>query len=205
MVELSELSYYRYCRITVCYLIGRRSGHRNMVELSPCVELGNFRLQGLQPQYRFEDLPRMVKTEASGTSEVFGVNSGPQSYACHIPRNPPTFSGEIAQDPQKWIKILKGLANVVFYLEGTAAQWFYNNEDIINSWTQFKTDLCEVFGQKEKLTRQAEMTLKTRAQKPGETTESYIQEILSLCSRINPKMEEEEKVGHLIIFHTVFF
>ncbi|UYV81765.1 K02A2.6-like [Cordylochernes scorpioides] len=40
MVELSELSYYRYCRITVCYLIGRRSGHRNMVELSPSVELG---------------------------------------------------------------------------------------------------------------------------------------------------------------------
>ncbi|UYV60164.1 hypothetical protein LAZ67_1000171 [Cordylochernes scorpioides] len=40
MVELSELSYYRYCRITVCYLIGRRSGHRKMVELSPSVELG---------------------------------------------------------------------------------------------------------------------------------------------------------------------
>ncbi|UYV73363.1 K02A2.6-like [Cordylochernes scorpioides] len=40
MVELSELSYYRYCQITVCYLIGRRSGHRNMVELSPSVELG---------------------------------------------------------------------------------------------------------------------------------------------------------------------
>ncbi|UYV66043.1 hypothetical protein LAZ67_3006270 [Cordylochernes scorpioides] len=40
MVELSELSYYRYYRITVCYLIGRRSGHRNMVELSPSVELG---------------------------------------------------------------------------------------------------------------------------------------------------------------------
>ncbi|UYV74822.1 hypothetical protein LAZ67_12001143 [Cordylochernes scorpioides] len=40
MVELSELSYYRYCRITVCYLIGRRSGHRNMVELSPSVESG---------------------------------------------------------------------------------------------------------------------------------------------------------------------
>ncbi|UYV77926.1 K02A2.6-like [Cordylochernes scorpioides] len=33
MVELSELSYYQYCRITVCYLIGWRSGHQNMVEL----------------------------------------------------------------------------------------------------------------------------------------------------------------------------
>ncbi|UYV73426.1 EPM2AIP1 [Cordylochernes scorpioides] len=47
MVELSELSYYRYCRITVCYLIGRRSGHRIMVELSPSVELGNTTLQGV--------------------------------------------------------------------------------------------------------------------------------------------------------------
>ncbi|UYV79071.1 hypothetical protein LAZ67_17001000 [Cordylochernes scorpioides] len=56
----------------------------------------SFRLQGLQPQYGFEDLPsstRMVKTEASGTPEVFGTNAGPQSHACHIPRNPPTFSG----------------------------------------------------------------------------------------------------------------
>ncbi|UYV66647.1 hypothetical protein LAZ67_4002440 [Cordylochernes scorpioides] len=143
----------------------------------------SFRLQDLQPQYGFEDLPsstKMVTTEASGTSEVFGANSGQQSYAFHIPRNPPTFSGESAQDPQKWIKMFErvakynkwdetqSLANVVFYLEGTAAQWFDNNEDIINSWTQFKTDLCEVFGQKEELTRQAEMTLKARAQKPGD-------------------------------------
>ncbi|UYV73883.1 CCDC11 [Cordylochernes scorpioides] len=68
MVELSELSYYRYCRITVCYLIGRRSGHRNMVELSPSVELGmhssksslaasneplaTFRAMDLRHQYR---------------------------------------------------------------------------------------------------------------------------------------------------------
>ncbi|UYV63051.1 hypothetical protein LAZ67_2002979 [Cordylochernes scorpioides] len=152
----------------------------------------------------------MVTTEASGTSGVFGANSGQQSCACHISRNPPTFSGESAQDPQKWIKMFErvakynkwdetqSLANVVFYLEGTAAQWFDNNKDIINSWTQFKIDLCEVFGQKEELTRRAEMTLKTRAQKPGETTESYIQEILSLCSRVNPEMEEEKKVGHLM-------
>ncbi|UYV68065.1 hypothetical protein LAZ67_5002947, partial [Cordylochernes scorpioides] len=152
----------------------------------------------------------MVTTEDSGTSEVFGANSRQQSYACHIPRNPPIFSGESAQDPQKWIKMFErvakynkwddtqSLANVVFYLEETAAKWFDNNEDIINSWTQFKTDLCEVFGQKEELTRRAVMTLKTRAQKPGETTEFYIQEILSLCSRVNPEMEEEEKVGHLM-------
>ncbi|UYV63851.1 hypothetical protein LAZ67_2005827 [Cordylochernes scorpioides] len=94
----------------------------------------------------------------------FGANSGQPSYACHIPRNLPTFSGESAQDLQKWIKMFEmvakynkwdetqSLANVVFYLKGTAAQWFDNNEDIINSWTQFKTDLCEVFGQNEELT-----------------------------------------------------
>ncbi|UYV76726.1 hypothetical protein LAZ67_14001881 [Cordylochernes scorpioides] len=64
----------------------------------------SFRLQVLQPQYGFEDLPsstKMVTTEASGTYEVLGENSGQQSNACHIPRNPPTFSGESAQDPQK--------------------------------------------------------------------------------------------------------
>ncbi|UYV82820.1 hypothetical protein LAZ67_22000973 [Cordylochernes scorpioides] len=59
------------------------------------------RLQGLQLQYGLDDLPRstkMVKTEASGNPEVFGTNAGQQSAACHIPRNPPTFSGESGRD-----------------------------------------------------------------------------------------------------------
>ncbi|UYV80872.1 hypothetical protein LAZ67_19002055 [Cordylochernes scorpioides] len=71
---------------------------------------------------------------------------------------------KVSKNPQKWIKMFErvakynkwdeaqSLANVLFYLKGTAAQWFDDYEDIINSWTQFKTDLCEVFGQKEKLT-----------------------------------------------------
>ncbi|UYV78418.1 hypothetical protein LAZ67_16001289, partial [Cordylochernes scorpioides] len=137
----------------------------------------SFRLQGLQPQYGFEDLPssaKMVTTEASGTSEVFGANSGQQSFACHIPRNPPIFSGESAQDPQL----------------GTA-----DEASVLHVRSGFFRG--SVWAKKE-LTRRAEMTLKTRAQKPGETPESYIQEILSLCSRVNPEMEEEEKVGHLM-------
>ncbi|UYV82744.1 hypothetical protein LAZ67_22000708 [Cordylochernes scorpioides] len=125
------------------------------------------------PNVRLETLALVC---SSPKKSVFGANSRQQYYACHIPRNPPTFSGESAQDSQKWIKMFErvakynkwdeaqSLANVVFYLEGTAAQWFDNNEDIINSWTQFKTNLCEVFGQKEELTRPAEMTIKTRAQ-----------------------------------------
>ncbi|UYV80126.1 hypothetical protein LAZ67_18001775 [Cordylochernes scorpioides] len=50
MVELSELSYYRYCRITVCYLIGRRSGHQNMVELSRFINQVNRENYPCQPK-----------------------------------------------------------------------------------------------------------------------------------------------------------
>ncbi|UYV60341.1 ABCA5 [Cordylochernes scorpioides] len=70
MVELSELSYYRYCRITVCYLIGRRSGHRNMVELSPSVELT-----------RIRDLVKVFSKTGQPTVRAVNDCSGP-SLAC---------------------------------------------------------------------------------------------------------------------------
>ncbi|UYV81615.1 ZKSCAN1 [Cordylochernes scorpioides] len=66
MVELSEVSYYRYCRITVCYLIGRRSGHQNMVELLPSVELGHFEiwlcLDKEQLEKKIEDMRKLRET-----------------------------------------------------------------------------------------------------------------------------------------------
>ncbi|GBM72812.1 hypothetical protein AVEN_151149-1 [Araneus ventricosus] len=46
--------------------------------------------------------------------------------------------------------------------------------------------------------RQAERLLQTRAQLPGESSESYIQDVLSLCKRVNQSMPENEKIAHLM-------
>ncbi|GBM18953.1 hypothetical protein AVEN_1575-1 [Araneus ventricosus] len=40
--------------------------------------------------------------------------------------------------------------------------------------------------------------LLTRTQQIGETSESYIQDVLSLCRKANPSMSEDEKVAHLM-------
>ncbi|UYV82700.1 hypothetical protein LAZ67_22000606 [Cordylochernes scorpioides] len=46
--------------------------------------------------------------------------------------------------------------------------------------------------------RRAEEVLKSRAQKAEESSESYIQDILSLCHQVNLRMEEDEIVSHII-------
>ncbi|UYV81901.1 K02A2.6-like [Cordylochernes scorpioides] len=68
------------------------------------------------------------------------------------------------------------LANVIFYLTGTAKCWFENFEEILNSWEEFKI----------------------KVQTSGENVESYIQEVLLLCKLSNPRMSVGEKVSHLI-------
>ncbi|GFW36081.1 CCHC-type domain-containing protein [Trichonephila clavipes] len=73
------------------------------------------------------------------------------------------------------------LANVYFFLDGTARQWYVNNEDALDSWEAFKNGLSGLFGDRQKYTRRAEEQLKCRAQRSGESTQSYIQSVLGLC------------------------
>ncbi|GFX79295.1 retrotrans_gag domain-containing protein [Trichonephila clavipes] len=65
-----------------------------------------------------------------------------------------------------------------------------------DSWEAFKNGLSGLFGDRQKYTRRAEEQLKCRAQRSGESTQSYIQSVLGLCK--NPLMKEDEKVSHLM-------
>ncbi|GFV37794.1 CCHC-type domain-containing protein [Trichonephila clavipes] len=109
-------------------------------------------------------------------------------------RNPSTFRGVPGEDPLKWLKeydrvanFNKGddmmcLANVYFFLDGTARQWYVNNEDALDSWEAFKNGLSGY-------TRRAEEQLKCRAECSGESTQSYIQ------SRLHPLTDETDLVS----------
>ncbi|UYV69030.1 hypothetical protein LAZ67_6002114 [Cordylochernes scorpioides] len=100
----------------------------------------------------------------------------------HLPRNPSIFSGEDGEDLQKWLKGYARVAKynhwdetlcltkVYFYLSGTALKWFENNEESIQTWKEFTSQLENVFGKKENSKLQAEKKLKTRAQLKGEST-----------------------------------
>ncbi|GFX48950.1 CCHC-type domain-containing protein [Trichonephila clavipes] len=125
-------------------------------------------------------------------------------------RNPSTFRGAPGEDPLKWLKEydrvanfnkwddMMCLANVYFFLDGTTRQWYVNNEDALDSWEAFKNGLSGLFGDRQKYTRRAEEQLKCRAQRSGESTQSYIQGVLGLCQEVNPLMKEDEKVSHLM-------
>lgn len=125
-------------------------------------------------------------------------------------RNPSAFAGQPGEDPIKWLKAydrvakfnrwddMMCLANVSFYLTGTAGLWFENNEDKLDSWEKFQTELKKVFGDAQRHIRRAQETLKTRAQRPGEDTQAYIQDVLQLCHRVDANMSEDDKVSHLM-------
>ncbi|GFU45552.1 CCHC-type domain-containing protein [Trichonephila clavipes] len=125
-------------------------------------------------------------------------------------RSPSTFRGAPGEDPLKWLKEydrvanfnkwddMMCLANVYFFLDGTARQWYVNNEDALDSWEAFKNGLSGLFGDRQKYTRRAEEQLKCRAQRSGESIQSYIQGVLGLCQEVNPLMKEDEKVSHLM-------
>ncbi|UYV61536.1 hypothetical protein LAZ67_1005210 [Cordylochernes scorpioides] len=83
----------------------------------------------------------------------------------------------------RWDETMK-LANVVFYLKGTAGRWFDNNEESLNSWRIFEDAFRGVFGLQKDSARLVEEVLKSRAQKAEESSESYIQEILSLFHQV---------------------
>ncbi|UYV81570.1 hypothetical protein LAZ67_20001559 [Cordylochernes scorpioides] len=79
----------------------------------------------------------------------------------------------------RWDETMK-LANVVFYLNGTAGRWFDNNEESLNSWRSFEDALRGVFGLQEDSARRAKEILELRTQK------------------VNPRMEEGEIVALII-------
>ncbi|GFU01647.1 retrovirus-related Pol polyprotein from transposon 412 [Trichonephila clavipes] len=130
-------------------------------------------------------------------------------------RSPSTFRGAPGEDPLKWLKEydrvanfnkwddMMCLANVYFFLDGTARQWYVNNEDALDSWEAFKNGLSGLFGDRQRYTRRAEEQLKCRAQRSGESTQSYIQSVLGLCQEVNPLMREDEKVSHLMYRNVV--
>ncbi|GFT09938.1 CCHC-type domain-containing protein [Trichonephila clavipes] len=72
------------------------------------------------------------------------------------------------EDPLKWLKEydrvanfnkwddMMCLANVYFFLDGTARQWYVNNEDALDSWEAFKNGLSVHFGDRQKYTREGQ-------------------------------------------------
>ncbi|UYV74356.1 K02A2.6-like [Cordylochernes scorpioides] len=168
-----------------------------------------FNLDGkLRRSRRLQSLPPLL-VEMVNEEEKPHVQPAAFTYL-QQPRNPPNFSGKGSELAHLWLKDYSRvaayngwdesmcLANVVFFLEGAARCWFDNVEESITTWNTFEEEFTRTFGDKEDYARRIESSLKVRAQKPDESVELYIQDVLNLCRQLNPNMSEEDRVGHLM-------
>ncbi|GBO02054.1 hypothetical protein AVEN_139523-1 [Araneus ventricosus] len=140
-----------------------------------------------------------------GDTEAKVTPSTPLAYITYqIPREPCCFSGLSTVDAEKWkndyesqlqpFGRLSTFGECCVLSKWTARLWFDNNEDQFKNWSDFERLFEETFGRPEDLKSFAEGLLWTRAQRPGETYESYVQDVLSLCRRVDKSMTEEQKV-----------
>lgn len=133
-------------------------------------------------------------------------------------RDPNVFSGTSDEDVDDWTKHYERvsshnnwddtikLANVVFFLKGTALHWYDNHEEEIGSWDVFKSTFTEVFGKPACRRQQASDVLSRRFQAATESSTSYIEDVLRLCRRVDKDMSEDNKVRHLFkgLSHELF-
>ncbi|CAN7978002.1 unnamed protein product [Ixodes persulcatus] len=124
-------------------------------------------------------------------------------------RDPPIFSGSPDTDVHNWMKSYDRashhnrwddsfkLANVVFFLKDTALQWFDNHEDEISSWDALTAAFSEAFGKPERRKQQAKDKLARRFQATTESSTSYIEDVLRLCTRVDADITEEDRIRHL--------
>ncbi|KAH9379872.1 hypothetical protein HPB48_006112 [Haemaphysalis longicornis] len=103
-----------------------------------------------------------------------------------------TFSGRVGVWPhQRELRMFKGT------IEEDAEDWLkhYQRVSKYNSFVnEFRASFRDTAAPKKK----AEQTLAQKAQVPGETCTTCIEEVLKLCSLVNPSMPDEDKVGHVL-------
>lgn len=99
--------------------------------------------------------------------------------------------------PNRWDDTAK-LNNVLFYLSNVAHLWFKNHEKDFTTWSAFKAALIDVFGRPAVRQLRAEQRLRQRAQQPGESFTSYIEDVLDLSKRVNASMPESDRIKHIL-------
>ncbi|GFW36002.1 transposable element Tcb1 transposase [Trichonephila clavipes] len=89
------------------------------------------------------------------------------------------------------------LANVYFFLDGTARQWYVNNEDALDSWEAFKNGLSGLFGDRQKIYQKGRRTTKMPSPAFREYTVLHTKCIRTL-PRGKSSDERRRKVSHLM-------
>lgn len=144
------------------------------------------------------------------TPPAQGSSSATVPSGWHQPREPRKFEGKPEEDVDEWLThyervskynrwdAVARLENIVFSLDKTALTWFENHEEKLTTWDGCVEEIRKAFGDSEAKKKRAEQILLQRAQVPGETCTTYIEEILKLCRVVNARMPEDDRIGHIL-------
>lgn len=139
------------------------------------------------------------------------------------PRDPGTSSGTDNTDVEDWLQLYQRmsarnhwghtimLANLISYLAGTARIWFKTHEEEVTTRDICKQKLKDLFGKPVRRKRAAQKDLASRVQVSIESYHTYIQDVLALCGKADPRMSEADKVAYVIkgiaddAFHLLVF
>ncbi|GFY20423.1 CCHC-type domain-containing protein [Trichonephila clavipes] len=171
--------------------------------------LPSLRLRGLSPEFGLlkENSRKRTKIPTEQEAKPAVVTPSLQQW-----RRPSTFRGAPGEDPLKWLKEydrvanfnkwddMMCMANVYFFLDGTARQWYVNKEDALDSWESFKNGLSGLFGDRQKYTREKGRRT-TKMPSPAcrrEYTVLHTKCIRTFPRGKSPLMREDEKVSHLM-------
>lgn len=125
-------------------------------------------------------------------------------------RDPPFFAGLRGEDVEEWLEQYDRvssfncwddtfkLRNVDLYLSEVARTWFRNHRDGISDWTDFTRQLRQIFGTSSARAAGAKKKLDARIQHPDETYVAYIEDVVSLCRRVDQDMSEADKLRHIM-------
>ncbi|XP_049528705.1 uncharacterized protein LOC125947608 [Dermacentor silvarum] len=163
------------------------------------------RQQGLVPEFGL--LPE--KTTAIKAKSTTRMAAPASPILLQQPREPPTFRGSSAEDPETWLETYERTAtfnkwsdddklrHVYFSLEDGARTWFENRERALTTWDLFRAAFLDTFTSVVRKERAAAL-LENRVQLPNESIGMYTEEMTRLFRHADPAMPEDKKVRLLM-------
>ena len=145
-------------------------------------------------------------------NEQNGLTPGQQQLRPRSNKHlPPTFGGDLHEDPVDWMELFEGHAvlnnwddrdkyrSFFMFLRKPARYWFkslMSRAEAPVAWEGLKNQFLLHYRPADYLHSLTEK-LNNRYQEPGESLQGYYNEIIGLCDQIDPRMSEDDKLRHI--------
>ncbi|UYV67081.1 hypothetical protein LAZ67_4003837 [Cordylochernes scorpioides] len=173
------------------------------------VEIGDSSIEFVQRVNQMVETRERIKAEESAKPQT-GATIGGDASSDPVVLNPnidiPKYDG--TEDPRPWIESLEEIGFLYHWADyiisryaamnmiGSAKTWLNLHKVSFTSWENFKSRLIEDFASD---ANKEEMRMRlNRIQQWNEPAIRFAEDILVLCNKVDPQMEEETKINWVI-------